>query len=99
MIYEECSVLDKIRTKQAIVVEEQGVGFVRVTIKQQKHPVEISVKMFDSNISGSPRSLAAPLLCLATDGAKGSIPLSDDLDQSDINSLDLTGRLALNSNR
>merc|ERR1719397_1578801 len=98
MIYEEGSVLVKVKVGLAEVEEsDSNVGQVLVSIKQQKWPVEISVKLFDCNIVGSPRTVGAPQLSNEENqtAANGSIALFDatqDLDQSDIVSLDMTGR-------
>jgi len=97
MIYEECSVLDKIRAQQGVILEdEQNVGQVLVSIKQQNFPVEISVKMFDSNVVGSPRTVAASLISQDSP-ANGSIAIFDhtvnhDQDESDIACFDNMGR-------
>ena len=97
IVYEESSVLDMIKTRRAVLVEEpqtqSQVGQILVTVKQQKFPMEISVKLFDCNIVGSPRGGEIPLAGEGTENA--SIAFFDaDLDESDYRSLDITGRRA-----
>ena len=97
IVYEESSVLDMIKTRRAVLVEEpqtqSQVGQILVTVKQQKFPMEICVKLFDCNIVGSPRGGEIPLAGEGTENA--SIAFFDaDLDESDYRSLDVTGRRA-----
>ena len=67
LVHEEESVFDKIRKHEGNLVLESPsqspVGQVLVTVRLQKCPVEISVKLFDCNILGSPRS---PWRCSTT---------------------------------
>ena len=110
IIFEESSVLDKIKTKQAWLGPEagSGVGQLVVTVKQQRVPIQVSVKLFDRNIVGSPRigdvpSLSeedppadqtAMSLLNATPTVQYLVAGADahDLDDSELKSHDMTGR-------
>ena len=107
MVHEEFSVFEKISRREAQLLTEAaskaGVGRVLVTVRLQKNPVEVSVKLFDSNIVGSPRIInlhlprdrpvpAASDQSLAVFDTTHMAPGFEVLDSSDLNSLDITGR-------
>ena len=112
--HEHFSVFEKIRRQEGQLLPESAsqstVGQVLVTVRLQQNPVEISVKLFDCHIVGSPRTLNLHLnkensACVASDQ---SMSLSlfdatnramgyDDLDDEDLASLDLTGRRIQNN--
>ena len=111
IIFEESSILDKIKVKQAWLGPESpgsGVGQLVVTVKQQRVPIQISVKLFDRNIVGSPRigdvpSLSeedppadqtAMSLLNATPTVQYLVAGADahDLDDSELKSHDMTAR-------
>ena len=106
MVHEQCSVFEKIRKQEGQLLPQspsQAVGQVLLTVRLQKNPLEVSVKLFDSNIVGSPRiiNLHLPRDSLSPGASDQSLAVFDtnqraagyeDLDISELKSHDITGR-------
>ena len=106
MVHEQCSVFEKISKQEGQLLPQspsQAVGQVLLTVRLQKNPLEVSVKLFDSNIVGSPRTinLHLPRDSLSPGASDKSLAVFDtiqraagyeDLDISELKSHDITGR-------
>ena len=113
IVHEHLSVFEKIRRQEGQLIPESAsqssVGQVLLTVRLQQNPVEISVKLFDCHLVGSPRTLnlhlpkesSAPAsdqsLSLALFDATNRAMGCDDLDEDELASHDLTGRRIQNN--
>ena len=108
LVHEKVSVFEKIRRQEGQLLPESAsqsaVGQVLVTVRLQESPVEISVKLFDCNIVGSPRTpgfhlakessgpVSSDQSLALFDATSRAITGYEGLDESDLASLDVTGR-------
>ena len=102
LVHEQSSVFEKISKQEGRLLppaSQSAVGQVLVRVRLQKNPVEISVKLFDCNIVGSPRHIDFHLPRDSPGASDQSLAVFDnrvpgyeDCDNSDLRSLDITGR-------
>ena len=97
LVHEKVSVFEKIRRQegQLLSASNSAVGQVLVTVRLHESPVEISLKLFDCNIVGSPRTPGNPGFHLPKESvgpvsSDQSLALFDATSR-DLGSHDLTG--------